>query len=128
VISGVTLSNTLSTGLGGEEFASNSLIAELTSSTYALDALDLSEAQQNRVLDVYMLGLHYIFIFYTVCAGLSLVLTSWIGNTSLKAPKAAEDDTETAVEENSVPTLPEQSDRRVTTINSGNDPEKGSRV
>jgi hypothetical protein len=128
VISGVTLSNTLSTGLGGEEFASNSLIAELTSSTYALDALDLSEAQQNRVLDVYMLGLHYIFIFYTVCAGLSLVLTSWIGNTSLKAPKAAEDDTETAVEENSVPTLPEQGDRRVTTINSSNDPEKGSRV
>lgn len=87
VVSGVTLSNTLSTGLGSEDFATDALIAELTSSTYALDSLSLSQSQQQRVLDVYMLGLHYIFIFYTVCAGLSLLLTSWVGNTSLKAPK-----------------------------------------
>lgn len=90
VISGVTLSNTLSTSLGREEYASDQLIAELTSSTYALDALDLSSDQQEQVLDVYMSGLHYIFIFYTVCAGLSLLLTFWVGNTSLKAPKLPE--------------------------------------
>jgi len=92
VISGVTLSNTLSTSLGREEYASDQLIAELTSSTYALDALDLSSDQQEQVLDVYMSGLHYIFIFYTVCAGLSLLLTFWVGNTSLKAPKLPESD------------------------------------
>jgi len=131
VISGVTLSNTLSTGLGSEEFASNSLIAELTSSTYALDALDLSEAQQNRVLDVYMLGLHYIFIFYTVCAGLSLMLTFWVGNTSLKAPKAIEDGTGRSVEgdvDHAVPASPEQSDRSAAVGSGGEDAEKGSRM
>jgi MFS family permease len=97
VISGVTLSNTLSTNLGREEYASDQLIAELTSSTYALDALDLSMGQQEQVLDVYMSGLHYIFIFYTVCAGLSLVLTFWVGNTSLKAPKPVESETTSEV-------------------------------
>lgn len=92
VVSGVTLSNTLSTGLGNEAFATDALIAELTSSTYALDTLSLSQSQQQRVLDVYMLGLHYIFIFYTVCAGLSLFLTLWVGNTSLKAPQQTQDE------------------------------------
>jgi MFS family permease len=97
VISGVTLSNTLSTNLGREDYASDQLIAELTSSTYALDALDLSTDQQEQVLDVYMSGLHYIFIFYTVCAGLSLLLTFWVGNTSLKAPKPIESETTSEV-------------------------------
>jgi MFS family permease len=103
VISGVTLSNTLSTNLGREEYASDQLIAELTSSTYALDALDLSSDQQEQVLDVYMSGLHYIFIFYTVCAGLSLALTFWVGNTSLKAPKLPESEatSEAVVDEES---------------------------
>lgn len=92
VVSGVTLSNTLGSKLGREDFATDALIAELTSSTYALDSLSLSQDQQQLVLDVYMLGLHYIFVFYTVCAGLSLLLTFWVGNTSLKAPKQAEDE------------------------------------
>jgi hypothetical protein len=128
VISGVTLSNTLNTGLEGEDFASNSLIAELTSSTYALDALDLSELQQNLVLDVYMLGLHYIFIFYTVCAGLSLVLTLWVGNTSLKAPKATEDDARSDVDGNALPASPQQGERANVASSRGQDLEKGSPV
>lgn len=121
VISGVTLSNTLSTGLGSEDFASNSLIAELTSSTYALDSLDLSKPQQNLVLDVYMLGLHYIFIFYTVCAGLSLVLTLWVGNTSLKAPKATEDEAASGLEGSAVPPSSEQSERDIAVATSSGD-------
>ncbi|KAH3990157.1 hypothetical protein HBH70_201180 [Parastagonospora nodorum] len=92
VVSGVILSNTLSRNLSGETFVSDGLIADLTSSTYALDALDLTRDQQNLVLDVYMLGLHYVFVFFTACSGLSLVLTIWVGNTSLKAPKKAEDE------------------------------------
>jgi hypothetical protein len=90
VVSGVILSNTLSQNLAGETFVPDRLIAELTSSTYALNELDLSQDQQNQILDVYMLGLRYIFVFFTVCSGLSLLLTFWIGNTSLKAPKKAE--------------------------------------
>ncbi|KAH4059741.1 hypothetical protein HBI23_032790 [Parastagonospora nodorum] len=92
VVSGVILSNTLSRNLSGETFVSDGLIADLTSSTYALDALDLTRDQQNLVLDVYMLGLHYVFVFFTACSGLSLVLTIWVGNASLKAPKKAEDE------------------------------------
>jgi len=115
VISGVTLSNTLSTNLGREEYASDQLIAELTSSTYALDALDLSPDQQEQVLDVYMLGLHYIFIFYTTCAGLSLLLTFWVGNTSLKAPKPVESEaaSEAAADEESGPQEQVSGGRRV---------------
>ena len=128
VISGVTLSNTLNTGLGSEDFASNSLIAELTSSTYALDALDLLESQQNRVLDVYMLGLHYIFIFYTVCAGLSLVLTLWVGNTSLKAPKAREDEVRSEMEGDAAPDSTDQSEQIAVASSDGRDPEKRSPV
>jgi hypothetical protein len=88
VVSGVILSNTLRKGLAAESYISNGLLSELTSSTYALDSLSLSHDQKNRVLDVYMQGLHHIFTFFIVCSGLSLVLTCWVGNTSLKAPKS----------------------------------------
>jgi hypothetical protein len=126
VISGVTLSNTLSTGLGSEDFASNALIAELTSSTYALDALDLSVSQQNRVLDVYMLGLHYIFIFYTLCAGLSLLLTFWVGNTSLKAPKVPEDVHGNGIKGDAVPHPRKQNNHGAVQNTNGEELEKGS--
>lgn len=92
VISGVVLSNTLRKNLVGKSFASNSLLTNLTSSTYALDSMDLSLEQKNQILDVYMLGLRRIFIFFTACSGLSLVLTFWVGNTSLKAPKVLHDE------------------------------------
>jgi len=92
VVSGVILSNTLQEGLYGKSFASDSLLETLTSSTYALDDLDLSKDQRNIVLDVYMLGLHYIFVFFTVCSGLSLLLTFWVGNTSLKIQKPPGDE------------------------------------
>jgi hypothetical protein len=126
VISGVTLSNTLSTGLGSEDFASNALIAELTSSTYALDTLDLSVSQQNRVLDVYMLGLHYIFIFYTLCAGLSLLLTFWVGNTSLKAPKVPEDVHGNGIKGDAVPHPRKQNNQGAVQNTNGEELEKGS--
>jgi hypothetical protein len=128
VISGVTLSNTLSTGLGGEDFASNSLIAELTSSTYALDSLNLSESQENLVLDIYMLGLHYIFIFYTVCAGLSLVLTLWVGNTSLKAPKAMEDEAGSGTEGDAVVASSEHTEQAKAGTSSVDDSKEKSNV
>jgi MFS family permease len=92
VVSGVILSNTLSEKLDRESFVSDKLLTDLTSSTYTLDALDLSQQQRNTILDAYMLGMRYIFIFYTVCSGMSLLLTFWVGNTSLKAPKASNDE------------------------------------
>jgi hypothetical protein len=91
VISGVILSNTLRQGLVAETYMSNSLLSELTSSTYALDNLDLTQGQQDHILNVYMRGLHYIFVFFIVCSGLSLILTCWVGNTSLKAPNPKAD-------------------------------------
>lgn len=42
------------------------------------------------VLTVYMDGLRYSFIFYTVCTGLGLVLSLGIGNTRLDKEKHAE--------------------------------------
>lgn len=92
VVSGVILSNTLRDHLVRADFMTKSLLSELTSSTYALDELDLSRDQKNLVLDVYMRGLWYIFVFYTVCSGLSLLLTIWVGNTSLNSQKPPQDE------------------------------------
>lgn len=52
--------------------------------------MGLSQNTQDLVLAAYMQGLHYIFVFFTVCSGLSLVLTLWVGNTSLKTPPKPE--------------------------------------
>ncbi|KAH7312563.1 major facilitator superfamily domain-containing protein [Stachybotrys elegans] len=91
VISGVILSNTLSTRLAGTGAITQDMITQLTSSTYDLGNMDISAQDRERILHVYMQGLHYIFAFYTACSGLSVVLTIWIGNTSLKAkPKQDE--------------------------------------
>lgn len=92
VISGVILSNTLSRDLSQRRFVSESLMSQLTSSTYDLDQFGLTQEQQEVIFQVYMLGLHYIFIFFTACSGLSLCLTFWVGNTSLKAPKKLDEE------------------------------------
>jgi MFS family permease len=92
VISGVILSNTLSRDLSNRPFVSDNLMSQLTSSTYDLDQFGLSPGQKEEIFDTYMLGLHYIFIFFTVCSGLGLALTFWVGNTSLKAPKKLDEE------------------------------------
>jgi hypothetical protein len=127
VISGVILSNTLSKNLSGETFISDSLIAELTSSTYALDNLGLSETQRDIVLDVYMRGLHYVFVFFLVCTSLSLLLTFSVGDTSLKAPKKAkeEDTTHEEIGEKALEEKICQSDNTV--VDNGEDKEKEAR-
>ncbi|KAF5597843.1 major facilitator superfamily transporter [Fusarium pseudocircinatum] len=91
VISGVILSNTLNKELGGRGIVSNDTIAQLTSSTYSLSSMGLSQQDQDMILDAYMKGLYYTFVFFTVCTGLSLVLTFWVGNTSLKSLAKTED-------------------------------------
>ncbi|KAL0939938.1 major facilitator superfamily transporter [Colletotrichum truncatum] len=92
VISGVILSNTLRKELRGKDFVTDDVIAELTSSTYALDEKGFSEEEKTVILKAYMEGLHYIFIYYVVCSGISLVLTLGVGNTSLKAKKPASEE------------------------------------
>lgn len=86
VVAGVILSNTLRDHLSASG-TSDEMIATLTSSTYELDKMDLSEEEKTRILAAYMDGLHYIFIFFTACSGLSVLMTALVGNTSLKPPK-----------------------------------------
>ncbi|OBR16402.1 Major facilitator superfamily transporter [Colletotrichum higginsianum IMI 349063] len=90
VVSGVILSNTLRRDLRGRDFVSDGVVAELTSSTYTLGDKGFSDEEQAVILEAYMRGLHYIFIYYVICSGLSLVLTLGVGNTSLKAKKPAQ--------------------------------------
>ncbi|KAL1870815.1 hypothetical protein VTK73DRAFT_2407 [Phialemonium thermophilum] len=89
VVSGAILSNTLTNRLSRAGFISQATIAQLTSSTYALESMGFTEAQKTRILDTYMDGLHYIFIFYTVCTGLSLLLTCLVGNKDIRFPRTA---------------------------------------
>ncbi|KAL2416447.1 Citrate exporter 1 [Exophiala dermatitidis] len=87
VISGAILSNILGRDLEASGLVSKDTIAQLTSSTYVLDHLDISEEAKNKILESYMSGLHFIFVFFIACSGLSLLLTAFVGNTNMKAPK-----------------------------------------
>ncbi|KAL8391764.1 hypothetical protein RB595_002100 [Gaeumannomyces hyphopodioides] len=60
------------------------IIASLTFSACALGSLGLPTAQTGPVLGACMLGMHYIFIFFTACSGPSLLLTPGVGNTDWK--------------------------------------------
>lgn len=90
VVAGVILSNTLRDRLAATGGTTDETIARLTSSTFGLDGMDLSEEEKGRILAAYMDGLHYIFVFFTACSALSTVLTVLVGNTSLKPAKKAE--------------------------------------
>jgi hypothetical protein len=85
-VSGAILSNTLSSRLSNLPFISADTISGLTSSTYALNALGLTAEEKDLVLEVYMTGLHYIYVFYAACIGAAFVLCAGVGNTSLKRP------------------------------------------
>jgi hypothetical protein len=63
------------------------MIAELTSSAHSLDKLNLTTDQKLQILNAYMNGLRYNFIFYTICTGLCLVASLGVGNTYLKQKK-----------------------------------------
>ena len=86
LVSGAILSNTLSDRLSGHPFISDGMLASLTSSTYDAGKLGLSSAEMDVVLDVYMEGLRYTFILYTVCTGVALLASLWIGHRLLKIP------------------------------------------
>ncbi|KAF9874159.1 hypothetical protein CkaCkLH20_08142 [Colletotrichum karsti] len=118
VVSGVILSNTLRRDLSGKEFVSDAVIAELTSSTYTLDQKGFSEEEKTVILKAYMKGLHYIFIYYVVCSGLSLALTLGVGNTGLKAkkPAAVEERVEERVEQAMAPGTVELEDEKKTGV------------
>ncbi|KAF5671198.1 major facilitator superfamily transporter [Fusarium heterosporum] len=90
VIPGVILSNTLEKQLGGKGIVPDDIIGQLTSSTYSLDSMGLSQDGQDRVLEAYMQGLYFVFVFFTVCTALSLFLTFWVGNKNLKTSPIAE--------------------------------------
>jgi hypothetical protein len=81
---GAILSNTLSARLSALPFITKSILASLTSSLYSIDSLNFSPSETSQVLDAYMAGLHYIFIFYAASAGCNLLLCMGIGNTSLR--------------------------------------------
>jgi hypothetical protein len=63
------------------------MLDSLTSSTYSSNTLGLTDAEKDTVLGVYMDGLRYSFIFYTVCTGLAFILSVGIGNTPLDKEK-----------------------------------------
>lgn len=67
-VSGAILNNILESKLKGK--FSTEFIAELTSSVTNLSSLDISEEDQNTILQAYMQGLHAVFISYASLIGL----------------------------------------------------------
>jgi hypothetical protein len=90
-VSGAILSSTLGRGLSHLPFVDDQLIDALPSSTYSISEANLSPEQEATVLDVYMEGLHYVFIFYAVSAGLACLCSVGVGNTDLKRKKKSLD-------------------------------------
>lgn len=91
VVAGVILSNTLQDRLAATG-TTDETVAQLTSSTYGLDEMDLGDEEKMRILAAYMDGLYYIFILFTTCSALSTILTVLVGNTSLKPTKKGENE------------------------------------
>uniref|UniRef100_A0A0D2Y664 Major facilitator superfamily (MFS) profile domain-containing protein n=1 Tax=Fusarium oxysporum (strain Fo5176) TaxID=660025 RepID=A0A0D2Y664_FUSOF len=97
VISGVILSNTLNKELGGKGIVSNDTIAQLTSSTYSLSSMGLSQQDQDIILDAYMKGLYYTFVFFTELLVMEGKRTDWRRLETLfidRAPDAKRDEEE----------------------------------
>ncbi|KAK6086170.1 major facilitator superfamily transporter [Seiridium cupressi] len=114
--SGAILSNTLSDRLAGLPFITEDMLGSLTSSTYSAGTLGLTQAQQDIVLTVYMDGLRYSFIFYTVCTGLGLITSLGIGNTRLdkeKTSKSADEESQQSAVEDQAPEIVEKKDFEV---------------
>lgn len=98
IISGAILSNTLDAQLSHLPFMTTEILQNLTSSTYSLNKMGFTQDQMELVLNSYMAGIRYIYILYAASAGANLVLCIWIGNTSLKAKKPAENKVEAEAE------------------------------
>ncbi|KAK9418847.1 hypothetical protein SUNI508_07619 [Seiridium unicorne] len=115
-LSGAILSNTLSDRLAGLPFITEDMLGSLTSSTYSAGTLGLTQAQQDIVLTVYMDGLRYSFIFYTVCTGLGLIISLGVGNTRLdkeKTSKSADEESQQSAVEDQAPEIVEKKDFEV---------------
>jgi hypothetical protein len=87
IVSGAILNNTLESQLSRASFITPSLLDTLSSSTYGLDELGFSKPEIDVVLTSYMSGLKYIFILYEASSGVNFLLSSFVRNTNLKAPK-----------------------------------------
>lgn len=99
VISGEILSNILNSELLASGILPQSVISQLTSLIYTLNSLDLGPGIRSQVLTAYTQGIHYIFFFFTCCSGLSLLLTVFVGNTSLRASKPVNETEEDQVKD-----------------------------
>jgi predicted MFS family arabinose efflux permease len=87
VMSGVIIGNILSADLYDTGIVATYRLTGLTSSTFDIYHTNLPAAKRDIVLDVYMKGLHYIFLYHTVCSAVCLVLTAWVGNTNMLRSK-----------------------------------------
>ncbi|KAH7131799.1 major facilitator superfamily domain-containing protein [Dendryphion nanum] len=105
VISGAILSNTLDRQLSHLPFMNNSILKNLSSSTYSLDTMGFTKSEKDQVLGSYMDGIRYIFILYAASSAANLILCVWIGNVNLKPKKPLEetDKTEEPVDLSQVP-------------------------
>ncbi len=95
-VSGAILSNTLRSKLSPLPFITPGIISGLTSSAYSLDSLGLTDDEKSQILDVYMTGLHYIYIFYCASTAVNFVMSFGVGNTRTYAKKSKEEATATS--------------------------------
>ncbi|KAL2203374.1 major facilitator superfamily transporter [Sarocladium strictum] len=87
-ISGAILSNTLAQELSHLPFIDSDALKQLSSSAYGINNSDFSSEEQEIILNAYMQGLRYVFIFYAVSAGIATLLSLGVGNTDLNRKKA----------------------------------------
>jgi hypothetical protein len=87
--------------LAGLPFITDSRLTTLSSSTYGIKELGFTAAEEDIILDSYMAGLKYIYILYVASASLNFIISIFVRNTSLRAPKKViepESGTETEAE------------------------------
>jgi len=80
-VSGAVLNNVLYAELSG--IIDPDILAQITSSVFALPNLNLTEVEKTLVLEVYMKGIHAVFTLYACLVGICFVASMFVVDRGL---------------------------------------------
>jgi hypothetical protein len=92
-VSGAVVNNVLYTELS--DTIDPDILAQITSSVFALPNLNLSEEEKILVLEVYMRGIHAVFTLYACLVGICFVASMFVVDRGL-AEKEEETNNDTS--------------------------------
>ena len=90
-VSGAVLNNVLYAELNG--IIHPDILAQITSSVFALPNMNLSQEEKTLILEVYMRGIHAVFTLYACLVGICFVTSIFVVDRGLAEKEETKDDT-----------------------------------